>query len=84
MEEEEDTHDDIEENDIEENDTEEDDFGEETNFSSGRNQAYPIQYQTWKREQFSSTFVFIWRIRAPHLGNTGDKGRKKISNPDTV
>ena len=30
--EEEDTHDDIEEN-----DTEEDDFGEETNFSSGRN-----------------------------------------------
>ena len=51
MEEEEDTHDDIEENDIEENDieendTEEDDFGEETNFSSGRNQAYPIQYQT--------------------------------------
>ena len=27
--------------------------------------------------QFSSTFVFIWRIRAPHLGNTGDKGRKK-------
>ena len=43
---------DIEENDIEENDTEEDDFGEETNFSSGRNQAYPIQYQTWKREQF--------------------------------
>jgi hypothetical protein len=41
LEEEEDTHDDIEEN-----DTEEDDFGEETNFSSGRNQAYPIQYQT--------------------------------------
>ena len=47
LEEEEDTHDDIEEN-----DTEEEDFEEETNFSSGRNQAYPIQYQTWKREQF--------------------------------
>ena len=35
MEEEEDTHDDIEENDIEENDTEEDDFEEDTDFSSG-------------------------------------------------
>ena len=34
-----------EEDDIEENDTEEDDFGEDTDFSSGKN---PIQYQTWK------------------------------------
>ena len=39
-----------EEDDVEENDIEEDDLEENTNFVPGGTN--PIQYQSWKREQF--------------------------------